>query len=219
MKPQTSKEFVEEIMAYENEYAELNSHHEKNRQALLDMLNTAANKPSQPINEEAQAVIRALESLKTNLGKPKITAATFDYKTYLQTDAQAKEIFTKYITSKGYSITIDEETYGVDIIASKNNNKALFELEMSSQQFICAETFNYENVHFLARKKKMLDKEGDYHYIILNAAGTYAMTAMASKIFKEENKITKWAGNGRDGLDEFYQLPKNEVKFFKIKLT
>jgi hypothetical protein len=43
--------------------------------------------------------------------------------------------------------------------------------------------------------------------------------AQAKYIFKQENYITKYAGNGRDGVDEFYQLPKNQVKFFKISLT
>jgi hypothetical protein len=71
----------------------------------------------------------------------------------------------------------------------------------------------------LARKKKMLNREGDYWYVIISSNEEYALMAKASTIFKDENYLTKYAGNGRDGVDEFYQLPKGEVKFFKISLT
>jgi hypothetical protein len=172
-----------------------------------------------PIDETAAAVRRALENAKLNANNPKITARTFNQTTYNQNDAKARELFSTYLTNKGYIINSNEENYGVDIIASKDNKEVLFELEISSQEFTNADSFIYPNVHFLARKKKMIDKEGNYHYVIINSSGTHAMTAMASDIFKEENYLTKYAGAGRDGIDEFYQLPKNEVKFFKISLT
>lgn len=143
------------------------------------------------------------------------TARTFDYKTYLRTDAKAKELIKPILLRKGYTVEFKEEDYGIDIVASKNQNDVLFELEISSVDFN-KENFPYENITFLARKKKMMENQGDYHYIIISSNHQYALTAKASDIFKDENQITKWAGNGRDGYDDFYQLPKSIINFFKL---
>jgi preprotein translocase subunit SecD len=157
--------------------------------------------------------IQAAKELNKN--NPKQTASTFDYKTYLQTDAKAKELFSTYLTKKGYTVDLKEEDYGIDIVATKNTEESLFELEISSVSFD-KESFPHPEVNFLARKKKMIDKQGDYHYIIISSNHQFALTAKASDIFKEENYRTKYAGKGRDGVDEFYALPIDKVKFFKL---
>ena len=171
-----------------------------------------------PINETAAAVIRALEFKKNNPNATPSTARTFNQASYDENDAKAKAIFSSHIKSKGHTVTTDEESFGIDMITSKDGKEFKFELEISSVDFN-EEDYKYDNVHFLGRKKKMLDRQGDYWYVIISSNNQYAFMAKASKIFKKENYIVKYAGNGRDGMDEFYQLPKNEVKFFKISLT
>jgi len=171
-----------------------------------------------PINEIAAAIEKAKEFKKNNPNAVPSTARTFNQQTYNDNDQIAKDIFSSYIKSKGHFIVSNEETYGIDIITSKDKKEFKFELEMSSVDF--NETnYKYPYVHFLGRKKKMLTKEGDYWYVIISSNQEYALMAKASKIFQDDNYLVKYAGNGRDGVDEFYQLPMNQVKFFKISLT
>lgn len=171
-----------------------------------------------PINETAAAIERAKQFVKDNPEALLKTARTFNQASYDENDAKAKAIFSSYIKTKGHNIDSNEENYGIDIITSKDGKEFKFELEMSSVNFN-EEDYKYDNVHFLARKKKMLDRQGDYWYVIISSNEEYALMVKASKIFKKENYLTKYAGNGRDGVDEFYQLPKNQVKFFMISLT
>lgn len=171
------------------------------------------------VNEIAAAIERAKQFVKDNPDALNRTARTFNQASYDENDAKAKAIFSTYIKSKGHIISSNEENYGIDIITSKNKKEFKFELEISSINFTNENDFPYDNIHFLGRKKKMMDRQGNYFYIIISTNLEYAVMAQAKYIFKQENYITKYAGNGRDGVDEFYQLPKNQVKFFKISLT
>lgn len=140
----------------------------------------------------------------------------FDYKTYFQTDQQAKDIFTKYLQNKAYTIDSTEETYGSDVIASKNGESVLFELEISQMDFN-KDNWPFPFVHFLGRKERYYKEEGDFHYVLISKNGEYALTAKASEIYKEENYRTKECSrNGITGVDEFFELPKSQVKFFKL---
>jgi hypothetical protein len=170
-----------------------------------------------PINDEYVAVRRALENLKNNPTVTQNNPREFNYQTYLSTDEKAKEIIVKYLTKNGFVITEDKETYGTDIWATKDGIVQGFEVEISSLDFDKT-NFQYDNVSFLARKEKYRTK-GEFNYIIISSNHQYALTASSQDIFNKENYMTKYAGNGRDGVDEFYQLPKNQVKFFKINLT
>lgn len=211
---QSNKEFINDIIDDERTYEECN----KLRNELSAELAIAEAKPKE-FAPEIEAVRKALENAKLNYGKPKSTlstARTFNQQTYDDNDAKAKAIFSTYIKSKGHTVTIDEENYGIDIITSKNDKTFKFELEISSINFTNENDFPYEQIHFLGRKKKMMDKQGNYFYVIISTNQEYAVMAQAKYIFKEENYITKYAGAGRDGIDEFYQLPKENVKFFKL---
>ena len=212
MKQQTKEEFI--AMLNEEQISD-----EQSKQLVDELAKELENaKPIQYKTKqelEIEQIKSAKQFVKNNPSALNQSPRTFDYKKYLETDAKAKELMSKFLTKKGYSVVKKEEDYGIDLIATKNNITGLFELEISSINFD-KENYPYNEVHFLARKKKMMDKEGDYHYIIISSNHQYALTAKASDIFKEENYITKYAGKGRDGIDEFYKLPKDNVKFFKL---
>jgi hypothetical protein len=214
MTTQERKDFINEINQDQVTQEEAN----QLRDELAAELEVAMNQPK-PINEVAAAIERARQFVKDNPDALNRTARTFNQASYDENDAKAKAIFSSYITSKGHTVITDEESYGVDIITSKNKKEFKFELEISSINFTNENDFPYDNIHFLGRKKKMMDRQGNYFYIIISTNLEYAVMAQAKYIFKQENYITKYAGNGRDGVDEFYQLPKNQVKFFKIGLT
>jgi len=193
---------------------------EEQAEILIDELGKelaiAEAKPKE-LAPEVEAVRRALENANNNPTPIKSNPREFNYQTYLSTDEKAKQIITNYLTKNGFTITNDKETYGTDIWATKNGVEQGFEVEISSLDFD-KENFQYEMVSFLGRKEKYR-RNGEFNYIIISSNHQYALTASSQDIFKKENYMTKYAGNGRDGIDEFYQLPKNQVKFFKIGLT
>lgn len=212
MKPQTKEEFL----AMLNEEQITDEQSKELVDELAKELQTAKKiEYKSPKQLELEQIQAAKEFVKNNPEALNQSASTFDYKKYLQTDAKAKELMSNFLTKKGYNVEQKEEDYGIDLIANKNNQQVKFELEISSIDFDL-DNYKYDEVHFLARKKKMLDKQGDYHYIIISSNHQYALTAKASDIFKQDNYITKYAGKGRDGIDEFYKLPKQQVKFFKL---
>jgi hypothetical protein len=212
-----NKEWLNELM-FEHDQQATKENADKVTKELEAMLEAAIIKKKQEAQSDWDRIQAAKQFNQVNKDTVPIqTARTFDYKKYLETDAKAKELMSRYLSNKGYTVNLKEEDYGIDIEATKNENTVLFELEISSIDFD-KENFKYNEVHFLARKKKMLDKQGDYNYVIISSNHQYALTAKASDIFKEDNYITKYAGKGRDGVDEFYKLPIDKVKFFKISL-
>ena len=133
----------------------------------------------------------------------------FNQQSYDENDKIAKDLIIKFLSSKGHIIQQSEETYGTDIIT----NKGKYEVEMSSKDFTTRESFPYEKVNFLGRKQKY---GKDYHYIIISKNQEYALVAAAKDIFKEENKKVVYCNTNRNGYDEVFQLPKHQVKFFKL---
>lgn len=209
-----NKEWLNELMEEHDKHSTPENAAKQLKELELMLVKAMKNKKQEPQSDWDR--IQAAKAFnQANKNKQIQTARTFDYKKYIQTDAKAKELMSTFLLKKGYTVNLKEEDYGIDIEATKNGNTVLFELEISSIDFD-KENFKYDEVHFLARKKKMLDKQGHYNYIIISSNHQYALTAKASDIFKEDNYITKYAGKGRDGIDEFYKLPKDQVKFFKL---
>jgi hypothetical protein len=97
-------------------------------------------------------------------------------------------------------------------VTSKNPvlNSSIEELEVISGQH----DFPFETVHFTNRKKKF---GNDFHYIIINKENTYALIADSRQIFRPENLIIKQVNrNGLNADEQFYSLPKDKVRFFKL---
>ena len=206
-----NKEWLKELTELHN--SESTPEIAKQRLSELEqMLEKAITKKKQQPESDWDRIQAAKKLNKENKGHIR----DFDYKTYLQTDQQAKDIFTKYLQNKAYTIDSTKETYGSDVIASKNGESVLFELEISKMDFN-KDNWPFPFVHFLGRKERYYKEEGDFHYVLISKNGEYALTAKASDIFKKENYKTKeYNRNGITGVDEFFELPKDQVKFFKL---
>jgi hypothetical protein len=209
-KIQEAKDFLNEINSDWRTEEEAN----QLRDELAAELAAYEIKPKE-VTPEIEAVRRALENAKNN---PKSIGHIRDFslKSYITNDKQAKDLFTTYLQNKGYIVDSTEETYKSDVTASKNGESVLFELEISQMDFD-KNNWPFPFVHFLGRKERYYKEEGDFHYVLISKNGKYALTAKASDIFKKENYTTKECNrDGVTGIDEFYSVNVNQVKFFKL---
>ena len=144
-------------------------------------------------------------------------ARQFDAKMYTNTDNLAKEMFKPFITNRGHIITKEDEDYKHDLQTEKDGEVFLFELEISlANVFSSKEDYKYEKVSFLGRKERLHDIEPFYYVIICKATRT-ALVAHSSDIYCGDNYIERYVNTpNREGLDRFYVVDKDKVKFFKI---
>lgn len=147
----------------------------------------------------------------------KYSARKFVKESYDKNDNLAKKIFIKFIKKKGYNIINSKENYQHDIVAEKDNVVHYFELEVKNNYpFRDRKSFPFETVSFLGRKKR-LHEINPFFYVIICTETNCALTAFSEDIFDnnyvEEFKIQT---QHRNGLDQFYRIPKELCSFFYI---
>jgi len=146
-------------------------------------------------------------------------AGKFVKDSYNENNDFAINIVQNFLINNGYTI-IEKlvEDYNIDIEAKKDNITKLFEVEVKTgYKFTNRESFKFDTVSFLARKKKWNINEG-FLYIIICKETDWALVAKSGDIFKPEYKESLQINSYyRKGNDEFYRVPKELCKFFKIR--
>lgn len=144
-------------------------------------------------------------------------ARKFNQGSYNHSDKYAKDLFIKYITKKGHTIISKEENYDHDVITNKDNKTYYFELETKSKYpFTSINTFPFNSVSFLGRKKR-LHLKNKFHYIIICRETEWAITCNSKDIFKDEYiENLNINTQNRKGKDQMYRVPKEECIFFNI---
>lgn len=146
----------------------------------------------------------------------------FDQESYNVNDDYARLTLSNYLKNKGYTIksNLSVEDYKCDIIAEKDGETVRFEVQVATAKWTSREDFPYDKVNFAERKRKILENEGDFFYVIMNKDG-YALCARGSEIYDPQTSQVKsmWSrrDNGAEGMDFYFRLDKNKVSFFKIK--
>ena len=148
----------------------------------------------------------------------KYNARKFVQASYDRNDDWGKEVVMRWLTSHGNRFTIVDkviEDYKVDIVAydSKADKQVGFEVEVKHKYpFTDAESFKFDTVSFLGRKKKY----GDFWYVIVCGETEALLLAHSFEIYKEEYRELQTINtNERNGLDEFYRVPKDKCLFYK----
>ena len=92
-----------------------------------------------------------------------------------------------------------------------------FELETKSKYpFTTMDTFPFDSVSFLGRKKR-LHLKNKFHYIIICRETEWAVTCESQDIFKEEYLESLNINTpNRKGKDQMYRVPKAKCIFFNI---
>jgi hypothetical protein len=151
--------------------------------------------------------------------KTEYGARKFNQGSYNHSDKYAKDLFINYITKKGHTIINKKENYDHDVITKKDNIIYYFELETKSKYpFTTIETFKFNSVSFLGRKKR-LHLKNKFHYIIICRETEWAITCNSEDIFKTEyiENLNINTPN-RKGKDQMYRVPKDKCKFFNINI-
>jgi hypothetical protein len=144
-------------------------------------------------------------------------ARKFNQESYDCYDKMIKDLWIDFIKSKGFTITKSEEDYEVDIKAEKNGFEYCFEVESkSTYPFYDEESFPFDSVSFAGRKKRLADKNS-FWYVIINHKTETAIVCHSDVIFNDEYIETiNINTNQRQGLDQFYRVPKHKCRFIKI---
>jgi len=147
----------------------------------------------------------------------KYNARKFVQASYDRNDDWGKEILVRWLKSYGSRFTIldkEKEDYKVDIVVldTKADKLMSFEVEVKhGYPFTDEESFKFDSVSFLGRKKKY----GDFWYAIVCAETEAILIAHSFEIYKEEyREIKTIATTERNGLDEFYRVPKDKCIFY-----
>jgi hypothetical protein len=147
----------------------------------------------------------------------KYNARKFVQASYDRNDDWGKEVLLRWLKSYGSRFTIldkEKEDYKVDIVVldTKADKLMSFEVEVKhGYPFTDEESFKFDSVSFLGRKKKY----GDFWYAIVCAETEAILIAHSYEIYKEEyREIKTIATTERNGLDEFYRVPKDKCIFY-----
>ena len=144
-------------------------------------------------------------------------ARKFVQASYDRNDEWGKEVLVRWLKRHGGRFNIiekDKEDYKVDVLAfdTKADKLVGFEVEVKHKYpFTDAESFKFDTVSFLGRKKKY----GDFWYVIVCGETEALLLCHSLEIYKEEyREIKTIATNERNGLDEFYRVPKEKCLFY-----
>ena len=149
----------------------------------------------------------------------KYNARKFVQASYDRNDDWGKEVLVRWLKMHGGRFAIiekEKEDYKVDILAldTKADKLVSFEVEVKhGYPFTDAESFKFDTVSFLGRKKKY----GDFWYVIVCGETEALLLCHSFEIYKEEyREIKTIATSERNGLDEFYRVPKEKCLFYTI---
>jgi len=132
----------------------------------------------------------------------------FDTKLY-EEDDNAKQTIKDWLTLKGYSVWVNPDDYGIDLIGEKNGRKLGWEVEVKHNWR--GKRFPFTSVHISARKKKFC--EPNHHFIMLNHERTIFLTVSAPdfvtcKVVTKDTIYTE--------KEQFVEIPLSKCRFIEL---
>ena len=146
-------------------------------------------------------------------------ARKFNQKSYNENDNFAKDKFINFIKKRWHKIINSNEEFSHDIITEKKGVLFFFEVEVKrNYPFTTRDTYIFDTVSFLGRKKK-LHYKNPFYYIIICKETEWAVCCESKKIFID-NYIENLNINtsDRNGKDQMFRVPKEKCLFFDINL-
>lgn len=148
---------------------------------------------------------------------PNFKARKFNKESYDKSDVFAKRKFIEFLVKKGHKIVESKEDYSHDIITKKDGVIFYFEVETKRHRpFTNRETYPFQTVSFLGRKRKIHNKH-PFYYIIICKETNWAICCDSNKIFIDiYNKKVNINTIHTKGKDQFFRVPKEECLFFNL---
>lgn len=132
----------------------------------------------------------------------------FNKDAYDACDPHAKKVVSDYLYSKGIEAFGEgEEDYGVDLVALHP-----FGHELEVRQ-IWGDKFPYKTVHIPYRKKKVIDKNKNCYFWILNRDFSKALLIDGEHV--KNSPVVEISANGK--MDKFYDVNIQNSKEVKLK--
>lgn len=88
-------------------------------------------------------------------------------------DDFAKELVINYLKARGYTAWVNENQYGIDVMAEKDDD--LFEIEVEVKHNWKGKDFPYDSVHFSERKRKFIKPSAFNVFWMLNDDWSWAL--------------------------------------------
>jgi hypothetical protein len=144
-------------------------------------------------------------------------ARIFNKESYDENDSYAKNKFKNFLVKNDYTILNDVENYNHDLIAEKNGKTYYFEVEVKKNYpFTNRESFKFQTVSFLGRKKRLHEMQ-NFVYIIICKETEWAISCISPLIYEEQYTEEILIDTiHRNGYDKFYRVPKEKCHFFNL---
>lgn len=111
--------------------------------------------------------------------------------------------------AKDFDAGINEDQYGIDVIADKDGKRLYIEVEVKNNW--SGENFPYGEVHFSNRKRKYVDNPEDTWFIMLNRERTHLLT-VSGVDFMNSNVVIKSTIYTKD--EQFVEVPTRLCTFY-----
>lgn len=146
---------------------------------------------------------------QTSFAKVQRPPGAFLQTSYDKNDTLGKSLLTWYLMKSGHTVNVPKENFGIDMTSTKDGKQYHWEVEMKASAIWTGEAdFPYPTVSFLKRKAKMGD---NFWYAIICKDTQALVMARSTDIFKDEYKENVNVNTSdRQGVDEFYRVPKSK---------
>jgi len=135
----------------------------------------------------------------------------FNQELFDTSDEEGKQLLIAFLEKKGHEISQNCDKYGIDLFSEKDGKTYNWEVEMKSRRpWVSEETFPFDSVSFLNRKKKW----DNFWYVIICRETRAAIFCHSSVIFHEVYKEKIYIKTSyRNGSDNFFRVPKEKCIF------
>lgn len=135
----------------------------------------------------------------------------FNQELFDTSDEEGKQLLIAFLEKKGHKISQNCDKYGIDLFSEKDGKTYNWEVEMKSRRpWVSEETFPFDSVSFLNRKKKW----DNFWYVIICRETRAAIFCHSSVIFHEVYKEKIYIKTSyRNGSDNFFRVPKEKCIF------
>jgi hypothetical protein len=118
-----------------------------------------------------------------------------------------KHLVCGYLEKRGWKVNVNPDIYSIDLMAERNGEQMLVEVECKNYDWTCQEDFPFKSVHFVSRKQKYANRP--FYYFIVSKNQVGALYQTGDVIYK--SRIVTVGG------ERFYNIPKKDVMFFRLK--
>ena len=134
----------------------------------------------------------------------------FDQELYDRDDA-AKHLIIDYLARFNIIARVNPDPYGIDLLADKDGEA--YEIEVEVKHNWSGEKFQFNSLHYSARKVKFLNPRANVKFITLNHEWTHAAIVDGDVLLncKTVEKKTKYTES-----ESFIEVPVDKVRWVSL---